>query len=473
MGGTLPVQDVERQGLRVGEAPIKIIMAVGAIAAVGLLVRAIGRARAAGDLDASTAVTLALGWLVTLPIDVVVLSGGVVRRLGAWRELVPVLPGWYAPAVYLCQALVIAVALGLSLRRFLSERRLLTLHTAGLLALVLWAVAWLAAGLQGGRVVSLSGATLLACLVAATVLPRGRGAAVGAGVFGVTLAIASAVLVVFRYDIAFVPCRHVCVLGSALTGLFGNENLLATALVAALPFAYLGFRGRTRFWLTAYVAAMAFTTGSRGAMVTVVIVLVTLAVVRPRLDGAGRAPARTAVAGLVLIGALLASVYVLVHDWESSRVSLDDRPELWRVAADYRRESPIFGYGPDRWETLYAETGEIARTAQHSTHNQWVDVVFTAGWAGAALLVAMMVASVWSAGVARAAVLIVLATVFLIGIGERAWFIGRADFTSFSLVALILLGPTAPRRGPRYHGIPPSQRAGAFEIESHAVVIAH
>jgi hypothetical protein len=46
-------------------------------------------------------------------------------------------------------------------------------------------------------------------------------------------------------------------------------------------------------------------------------------------------------------------------------------------------------------------------------------------------------------------VLIVLATVFLIGMGERAWSIGRADSTSFSLVALILLGPTAaPARPP-------------------------
>jgi O-antigen ligase len=193
---------------------------------------------------------------------------------------------------------------------------------------------------------------------------------------------------------------------------------------------------------------MAFTTGSRGAMVTVVIVAIALAVVRPGLEGPrGRHP-RTGVAAVVLIASLLASVYVLEHDWSTSTVSLDDRPLLWQVASEYRHDAPVFGYGPDKWETLFSSTGQIPRSAQHSTHNQWVDVVFTAGWVGAALLAAMIIAVIWSAGAARAAVLLVLATVFLIGIGERAWFIGRADFASFSLIAVLLVGPVRVRTRP-------------------------
>ncbi len=448
---------------------ITIILAGSALVALGLLVPAVKRARAAGDLDASTALTLALGWVVSLPIVIVAFSGGLVRRLDTARELVPVLPSWYEPAAYLSLALVLALAMVLLVRRLISETRRVTIHTAGLIAIVLWAVAWLASGLNGGPVLSLSGVTLLGCLVAATVLPRGRGACVGAGLFGVTLAAASGLLAAMRFDVASVACRDDCVLGAALTGVFANENLLATALVAALPFVYLGFRGRTRWWLVGYVAGMAVATGSRGAILTVVILLAALLVVRPRLDADRPAPARTAFAGLVLAAALLASVYIVQNDWTSSTQSLDDRPALWTVASEYRQEAPLFGYGPEKWETLYYETGEIPRSAQHSAHNQWVDVVFNAGWIGAALLAGMMVAMLWSAGPARPAVLIVLATVLMIGTTERAWLIGAADFVSFSLIALILLGPT--RAGTRAEAEPGARAEPSRGRHQHRVAV--
>jgi hypothetical protein len=187
-------------------------------------------------------------------------------------------------------------------------------------------------------------------------------------------------------------------------------------------------------------------------MFTVVVLVVALLVVRPRLDADRHAPGGVAIAGVLLAVALLASIYLVQHDWSSAKYSLVDRPSLWRVASEYHRQAPLFGYGPDKWETVYTETGEIMRSAQHSTHNQWVDVVFNAGWVGAALLVGMMVAMVWSVGFARPAVLIVLASVFLIGIGERAWLIGKADFVSFSLIGLIVLGPPSPQ--------PREQKAG-------------
>jgi len=425
-----------------GQDRITIVMAGGALVALGLLVPAVKRARAAGDLDASTALTLALGWLLSLPVVVAVVSGNLVQEENAYREVVTVLPPWYGDAADLSMALLIALAALLVVKQLISERRRVTVHAAGLLAILLWAVVWLASGLHGYRLLSLSGGALLVCLMAATVLPRGRGACVGVGLFGVTLAIASGFLAAFQFDIASVPCQDQCVLGSALTGVFFNENMLGTALVLALPFAYLGFRGRARIGLVLYVAAMAFATGSRGAMLTAVIVVAALLVVRPRLDSDRPTPARTAAAGLLLTGAVLASLYVVQHDWSSSTHSLDDRPELWRVAAEYTQESPLFGYGPEKWQTLYSETGEIARSSQISTHNQWVDVVFNAGWIGAALLVGIMAAMLWSAGYARPALLIALATVSIIGITERPWSIAAADHLSFSLIALILMGPT-------------------------------
>ncbi len=422
--------------------PVTVVMVGSALLALGLLVPAVKAAREAGDLDSSTALALSVGWLISLPIVIVVFTGGLERRLDPSRDLVPVLPGWYGAVSHVAQALLIALAAALVARRLISGTRRVTLHAAGLIAIVLWAVAWLASGLQDGPLINLPGATLLACLIAATVLPSGRGAALGVGVFGVTLAAASGLLAAFQSDLAFVPCRDYCVLGSALTGALPNENLLGTALLVALPFAYLGFRGRPRNWLVAYLAFMAFATGSRGAMLGAVIVVIALLFLRPRLDADRRTPVRATAAGLLLTVALLASAYVVQHDWTSSNYSLDDRPQLWKVASEYTDRSPLFGYGPDKWEHLNTQTGEIPLSAQHSTHNQLVDVLFNAGWVGVALLAAMIVAMLWSAGFARPAVLIVLAAVFIIGITERAWQIGAADFASFSLIALILLGPT-------------------------------
>jgi hypothetical protein len=438
---------------------ITIIMAGSALGALVLLVPALRRARAAGDLDASTVLGLAAGWLIILPIVGVVLLGGLERRLDVSRELVPVLPGWYQTALHVCLVLLMVVAAVLLARRLISDTRRVAVNTAGLFAILLWAVAWLASGLQGGRLLSLSGVTLLVCLTAATVLPRGRGACVGVGVFAVTLAVASGLLAAFQFGDATVPCRHECVLGSALTGALPNENLLGTTLLAAIPFAYLGFRGRVRTWLVLYLAGMAFATGSRGAMLVAVVVVATLFVLRPRLDADRPAPARAAIAGLLLGAAVLASVYIVFHDWGSSN-SLTDRPGLWRVATEYIHDSALFGYGPDRWETLHEETGEIPRAAEHSTHNQWIDVLFNAGSVGAALLVAMMVAMIWSAGYARSAVLIALATVLLIGVTERAWSIGLADFASFSLIGLILLGPTRAAAPTRPRAKPARARPG-------------
>ena len=423
-------------------------MGAGALGAAGMLVPTLRRARAAGDLDASALLVLALGWLVSLPIVVAVITGSVVKQMDDdTRELATVNPDWYEKAAYLSLALVMVLAAVLVVRRLISGGRSVTLHAAGLLAILLWGVAWLASGLQGGRLISLSGVALLVCLLAATVLPRGRGAAVGAGIFGVTLAIGSGLMAAVNLGDASVACRHECVLGPAITGLLPNENLLGTTLLATLPFAYLGFRSPGSVWLTLYVAAMAITTGSRSAMVIAIVVLLALLVVRPRLDAERAIPGRAAVAGVLVAVGVLASAYIVQRDWGASAYSLTDRPQLWQVASEYVEDSPLFGYGPDKWETLYEETGEIPRAGQHSTHNQWMDVRFTAGWVGAALLAAIVTAMVWSAAPARAAVLTVLATIFLIGIAERAWATGLADFVSFSLVALILLGPVAA--GPR------------------------
>jgi O-antigen ligase len=419
----------------VSQAAVTIIMTGASLVTLALLVPSLKRARAAGDLDAAAALTLGTAWLACVPMALVAFSGGVIRRPDAFRELVTTFPGWYPMATDLARLLIAALAGALLFRRVSSGS--VQVHAAGLLAICLWCVAHLATGLHDDPRLSIGGGVLLVCLIAATVLPRGRGACLGAGLFGVTLALASAALALFRHDVAFVvPCEDACG-GLGFTGVLPNENLLGIVLVAAIPFAYLGFRGNARAWFVLYLAGMTISTGSRTAIAASLITVVALAVVRPAVDAGRRIGARGAIAGIVLAAALVASVQIVTSDTDFT--DLTDRPALWSVASDYIEQSPWFGQGAGTWETLYASS-EIPRAGQRSTHNQWMDVLFVAGGVGAALFVGMLTAALLSAGSARAGVMLALATILMIGATEGGWSVGILDVLSFSLIALLLTG---------------------------------
>jgi len=436
-------------------------MAGASLVTLGLLVPAIRRARAAGDLDASAALTFGTAWLVSLPVALVAITGGVLRRPDAFGELVASYPGWYPGATDLARLLLAALAAALVFKRVSAGS--IPVHAAGLLAICLWGVAQLATGLHDEPHLSLGSGVLLVCLIAATVLPRGRGACLGAGLFGVTLAVASGALAVFRRDVAFVvPCEGACD-GLGFTGVLPNVNLLGIALVASIPFAFLGFRGRARDWFVLYLAGMAIATGSRTAIVTSIVAGVALFLVRPGVDAGQRIGIRGVLAGFVLAVAVLASVQIVGAAQHLS--GLTDRQDLWSVASDYIQQSPWFGHGPDKWASLF-ESSEIPRSGQRSTHNQWMDILFVAGGVGAVLFVAMLATALWSAGRARSAVTLALATIFMIGTTEGPWSVGVVDLLSFSLVALILTGPVragcpAPGRYPRLAGQVLTRASGA------------
>ena len=423
---------------------VTIIMTGASLVTLALLAPSLRRARAAGDLDAAAALTFGTAWLFCLPLALVAFSGGVVRRPDAFGELVTMLPAWYPVATDVARLLIAALAGSLLFMQVSSGS--LRVHAAGLLAICLWCVAQLAAGLHADLRLSLGSGVLLVCLIAATVLPRGRGACLGAGLFGVSVALVSAALALFRHDVAFiVPCEGACG-GLGFTGVLPNENLLGIVLVAAIPFAYLGFRGKASAWFVLYLTGTAIATGSRTAIAASIVTAVALFVVRPAVDAGRRIGARGAIAGIVLAAALVASVQIVRSDW--SVADLTDRPALWRVASDYIEQSPWFGQGAATWETLYASS-EIPYAAQRSSHNQWLDVLFAAGGVGAALFVGMLAAALLSAGSARAGVTLAVATIFMIGATEGGWSVGALDLLSFSLIALLLTGSARPAPAPR------------------------
>ena len=415
---------------------VTIIMAGASLVSLGVLVACVKRARVAGDLDTSTTLVVAMGVLATLPVAVVAVSGGLARRPDAVGELVAFFPGWYSTADSLAKAMLVLLATALFLGRLQSGR--VVVHAAGLTALVLWTVAQLVSLQHGGGAPTYSSDVLFICLAAATVLPRGRGACLGAGIVGLVLAIASGIFAIFRHNVAFiVPCQGACS-GLGFTGVLPNENLLGITLAAAIPFAYLGFRGRARVWLVVYLAGMAAASGSRTAIGASIIALVALFVVRPSVDADLSGLGRKATAWFVLAGAVAASIFFVRHHWDPSE--LTGRPQLWSVASDYIDRSPWFGYGPTRWASLYGSS-EIPQATQRSTHNLWLDVLFIAGVVGAVLFVGILVMMLASAGRARTGVVVTLATIFTIGTTEGVWAITTFDFLSFSFIALMLIGP--------------------------------
>src|SRR5205085_1519379 len=134
-----------REHLSQGTATI--IMAGASVAAVWLLVRSTRAAHAAGELDSSTLLALAMGVLGTFPVARAPLSGVLVRRSDSFGQLTAEFPGCYREADRLCLALLVALAVTLILRRIASRR--VPIHAAALLALALWAMAHLSSGLHG------------------------------------------------------------------------------------------------------------------------------------------------------------------------------------------------------------------------------------------------------------------------------------------------------------------------------------
>jgi hypothetical protein len=425
------------EGARLSQHAVTMIMAVAALVALRVLVAAVVQARAAGDLDGSTVLILGMAWLVSLPITIVALTGGLTRQPDAFGDLVAVYPGWYRGATSIALALAGGLAAALLLRRLAARR--VPIQAAGLLAILLWTIAHLASGLHDDALLSRRGDVLLLFLMAAAVLQRGRGASVGAGIYGVTLAIASGLLAASRHDIAFVvPCERSCG-GLGLAGVLPNPDLLGVSLAATIPFAYLGFRGGARNLFILYLVGMVLATGSQTAAAAAIATVVGLLVVRPRLDADPRTSRRGVVAGLLLALAVFGSVTMIERNW--STTALSGRPVLWQVASDQIARSPWFGYGPDRWARLY-DSSNIPLSGERSAHNQWLDVLFAAGWVGAGLFIAVAAAMLVSSGPARPGVAIALATIAIIGTAEGAWSVGTLDFLSFSFIALILTGAT-------------------------------
>jgi hypothetical protein len=316
-----------------------------------------------------------------------------------------------------------------------------------ILALMLFAVATLAGLLEGDALTSGPQLLLFAALAAAWLSGGGRGAVAGAASIGALLSILSGMFALLQGDTVSLPCAvggKCGPLGLIYAGVMGHANGLALALALSLPFVWLAFSGGARLVLVVQMSLMIWATGSRTGTGAVLVVLVFLAVFRPSLATSNSRP-RGRFALLILLPVLLAASLITLFPWAPS--AFTGRAYLWQLAQ--RRAGGgdlILGRGPFDWASLNKSTGEINLAATYSVHNQFLDVLYVAGGIGLTLFVVLIYMLFRKAGVRNWASLVaVLLPVFWLGITERAWSVGRADWLTFSFVATLLMFATRDR----------------------------
>lgn len=413
-----------------------LFLAVG----VGLtLVRALVLAKRHGDWDSSATFIVLVGWALNGAMALAALTGArAIYTDNLTNETTILTAGWVTTLNALASRGLILIGLALAVHG-LARRRV---HFSGkaVLALALAGLSAMVSAFSGYGLFATSLLALVACLGAALVLPRGRGAMLGAGFVAVTIGILSAALVALRPEMAMFPCSDKCgPFGVLIVGVPGNENALGLLLAMCVPFAWLGFRGAPRVWLSLFLVFMTVASGSRTASIAALAALAALLLLRPDLERpAGRG--RAFLGSLLGLGGVAAAVVVPLT--LEDPLAFTGRVYLWDVAFSYIAEHPWFGNGLGAWQRLYTDRGEIVRAATYSAHNQWIDVLFLAGGLGLALFVALL-ASFFLPRTPHRRVLAwtILMPMIYAGIAERLWSIGSMDWLSFGYLAALMSMP--------------------------------
>lgn len=93
-----------------------------------------------------------------------------------------------------------------------------------------------------------------------------------------------------------------------------------------------------------------------------------------------------AVLGWVLVGDLDARVSDFADTAQGAQlISMTGRDQIWAIATEEWRSSPVFGYGPGLWDADFRNS--IGMPNATSAHNQFMDTLARCGTVGAAALV--------------------------------------------------------------------------------------
>lgn len=406
---------------------------VALVAVLGLIA---GLRQQRGNWNGSAVLVFVMAWVLNAPSLIASLTGYVIIRYEAAvqsnvRRL-------FGADDQIKNYLVLALALLAGCLAYRAVRRgRAPLHGVAVVALALCVTANLSNPNSGEPIFSSGAAALVAVFIAAAVLPKGPEAYLGAATFGVTFTAASALMAVLKPEMGTYDCRQdKCgPLDTLIPGVAESENALALALVVALPFVYLAFRGRVRFTLTACVSLMIYLSGNRTSLAAVAIVIALILVLKP---GAATREAGRNVIAYCSIAALALVGLVLPHMSFVTPTTFTTRGYLWELGLRIvNQEAPWTGMGAAGWQHLF-DRGLIARPSIYSAHNQWVDVQYAGGFLGLALFCWWLALIVRGGRSDPRALALILAPALAIGLTERAWAFGIPDWLTWSVLATML-----------------------------------
>jgi hypothetical protein len=380
----------------------------------------------------------------------------VVTYLGTWQRVknvylnVPWVWPWEWHQVWRVLSFALgAVATVVFLMRV--KRRDVPLNTPAVLVAMVALISFASSLLHGDNPFRPVSVVYVVLLIACTVAPRGLGINVGVATFGTIVALACGftfLTILPQYGFSVEPCtRDKCgILNFDFTGVMEQDNPLAMYLALAMPFVYIGFGAWEGVTLSAYILGLILLTGSRSGTTAGVITFIALVVLRPNIRRPTAAPIRSWLLYLGLTAAFVAGIVVPFARHDPSAFTF--RAYLWSLAREAMSDPAVLWYGTGVRGLEHVHADGLVALPIYSVHNQWLQVLFSTGLIGFALLLGALALMLWNA---RGAYTLVVGTVllpaFVLAVTERPWPIDSLDWLTWVMPATLLSYPTIRGRG--------------------------
>lgn len=449
---------------------ISTLMVALSAAALLVLLNALRRMRATGEwTGTATFGAIIAGLTITFVELFVTYLGAWTKERNAFKSITWVVPPVAHSIMRLVAIVLVVIVTVVFVRR--TKRAHTLINLPAVLFLLIEVISAESALVHGDNPFRPLSVVFLVVVLACTVAPRGLGIHIGVGTLCMVAAIASGFTFVIHHDFSVFSCTADAMTSDKcglfnfdFRGILENENALAMYLALAMPFVYIGFGSWEGFFLAGYILCLILMTGGRSGMIAGTVTLLALIVLRPNLRHATPTPVRNGVVYIALGGMLVVGFAVpfLTTDPDA----FHGRAGLWLLVKDALADPATLTYGTGMlgWQHV-RDSGMIDPSASYSVHNQWLQVLYSAGLAGLLLFLACLGVLLWQARPNYTLVIgCVLVPVFVLSVTERPWPLDTSDWLTWAIPAALLSYPAVRRRAtdddPK-----PDERAGLSTFE--------
>ncbi len=421
-----------------------LIVAITVLALIAFL-SAMRKVLRRGEWSRTATLAAVIAVCTQISVDVVV------TYIGAWNKAESVsidAAPWQWPGQWHQVWRGLNVLLGLlaaSVFYLRSRRGGVPIDVPAALLVVVALVSYLSSILHGDNPFRPLQMVYLSVLIACTVAPRGLGIHIGTGAFCAFVALASGfsfLPFVGNSGFGVVPCTSdKCgILGFVYGGIHGNENSFAMLLALGMPFVYIAFRSWEGVLLCAYLVGMILMTGSRSGSIAGLITFFALILLRPDYRRPTAAPIR---ARWLYAGLAAAFVVGLILPFTAQDPSeYTGRGYLWILGRQALSDPGTFFYGTGAFGMEHWRNSGLIAIQAYSVHNQWLQVLLSAGLIGFLFFVSALGLLLWNArGAYTLVVGSVLVPVFALSVSERPWLLDTTDWSVWTVPAALLCYP--------------------------------